>query len=183
MKYGTEVTSWKAIVPNKQIIFDADAIISILSFGQEYIFDDLKNLGANFAYSHPVLLELMNTNSPSEKLRRSKLLNDHGFLELPLGQTERNLASQIQKSLPLKSTPSPTDLYLGSIVAAGHNNEDRFLLTANLKDFPLPIYTRKGCMLLQNETNVKVLSFLCVDKSQLVYDLKVRVKDLSSISG
>jgi len=167
MAYDTEAASWKGIVPSKWIIFDADAVISILSFGQEHVFDDLKALGALFVYIHPVLLELMNTNSPAEKLRRSKLLVDYDFTELPLHADELKLASNIQKSLPLKSTPSPTDLYLGGALAK-HHEENRLLLTANIKDFPLPIYTRKGYILLQSETNIKLLTLLCVDKQHLV---------------
>lgn len=167
MPYDTEAISWKNIVSEKWVIFDADAIISILSFGQEYIFDELKALGVSFVYIHPVLLELMNTNSATEKLRRSKLLIDYDFVELPITINEVKLSNQIQKSMPLKSTPSPTDLYLGGTVAR-HNDEDRFLLTANIKDFPLPIYTRKGYVLLQNETSVKLLSLLCVDKKRLI---------------
>lgn len=167
MTYITEATSWKAVAAHKWVIFDADAIISIVAFSQEYIFDELKSLDVSFVYIHPVLLELMNTNSPTEKLRRSKLLVDYDFVEIPLTASELKHASEIQKSLPIKSTPSPTDLYLGAALAR-HHEEDRFLLTANIKDFPLPLYTRKGYMLLQNTTGVKLLTLLCLDKEMLV---------------
>lgn len=167
MPYPTEVQSWKTVVPDKWLIFDSDAIISILAFGQIHIFDELKELGVSFVYIHPCLLELMNTNQSEEKLRRTKLLVDYDFLELPLTQNEVKLASRIQRSLPLKCQPSPTDLYLGGFLAR-HNGGDRLLLTANIKDFPLPIYTRKGHILLQSDTNLKTLSILCTDNSMLI---------------
>jgi predicted nucleic acid-binding protein len=167
MQYETEAGGWKDAARNKWIIFDTDAIVSILSFGQTYIFDEFKEAGAEFLYMHPVLLELMNTDSEKKKLLRAKLLADYGFLEHPLTVKELKHAAQIQESLPLKATPSPTDLYLGGKLAE-HHNEDRLLLTANIKDFPAPLYTRKGYVLLQSESNVKLLTLLCVDKTQLM---------------
>lgn len=167
MPYPTEVRGWKKIVPNKWIIVDSDALISIQSFGQEYIFDELKELGVSFVYIHPCLLELMSTNKSNDKLKRSKLLVDYGFEALPLTRTEIKLADQIQRSLPLNCQPSPADLYLGGTLAR-HNNGNRLLLTANIKDFPSPLYTREGHILLQSDSHIKTLSLLCMDNSKLV---------------
>jgi predicted nucleic acid-binding protein len=167
MAYPTEIAGWKKVVPDKWILFDTDAIISILKFEQEYIFNELYKLGAKFVYIHPVLLELMNTDNPRQKLQRTKLLRDYRFLELPLHADEIKLAGQIQNSLPLKCQPSPTDLYLGGTLAR-HPHENCLLLTANIKDFPMPVYKRKGHILLQSDQNVKVLSLLVIDKAQLV---------------
>ena len=167
MSYPTEASGWKELVPEKWILFDANAIISILKYEQKHIFNELKELGAEFVYINPVLLELMNTTNSAEKLERSKLLVDYDFKELPLNREEVQLASRIQKSLPLQCQPSPADLYLGGTLAK-HYRENRLLLTANIKDFPLPIYTRKGYVLLQKENGVRILTFLCTDNSELV---------------
>ena len=113
----------------------------------------------------------MNTNSATEKLRRSRLLAQYDFTELALTPDVVRSAGQIQESLPIKSTPSPTDLYLGGTVSQ-HHNESWLLLTANIKDFPLPLYNRKGYMLLQNNTNIKLLSFLCVDRAGLLSEFE-----------
>jgi len=165
--YSTSFKDWKSFINGQWIIFDSDAVISILEFGQENIFDELHEKLAGFVYINPVLLELMNTNDPKRKLQRSKVLVDYDFIELSLTDTEIRLAAQIQKSLPLSCQPSPTDLYLGGTLAR-HHEENRLLMTANIKDFPLPIYTRKGHILLQNEKSIKTLSLLCLDKSKLV---------------
>jgi len=165
--YKTDFESWKSFINGQWIIFDADAIISILGFEQEYILGELRELNAGFVYINPVLLELMNTNDAKNKLKRSKILIEYEFLELPLKDSEIKLAAQIQRSLPLTCQPSPTDLYLGGTLAK-HHEENRLLLTANIKDFPSPLYTRKGHILLQNEKSIKTLSFLCIDKTKLV---------------
>lgn len=167
MSYPTEVANWTTLVPDKWILFDADAVISILEFNQQHIFDELQQLNAEMAFINPVLLELMNTNDPKRKLQRTKLFTDYEFLELPIHSQEIKLARQIQKSLPFKCQPSPTDLYLGGTLAKHHNN-NCLLLTANIKDFPMPIYKRKGHILLQNDHSLKTLSLLTVDSSQLV---------------
>ena len=166
MSYPTEVQGWKALVPDKWVIFDADAIISILAFEQQFILDELKELGAKFVHNNPVMLELMNTDNPKEKLRRSKVIVDYDFVELPLHNEEIALASKIQESLPLKCQPSPTDLYLGGSLAKHRRNS--LLLTANIKDFPAPLYIRKGHILLQNDHRLKVLSLLSTDNTKLV---------------
>lgn len=167
MSFPTEVKGWKSIVKDKWLLVDSDAIISIIAFNQEYIFDELKALNVSLLYIHPVLLELMNTNSPATKLQRSKLLVDYDFTELSIKDTEMKSSAQIQRSLPLTCQPSPTDLYLGSIIAK-HNEKDRLLLTANIRDFPLPLYTREGHIILQSDTNIKTLTILCLDASKLV---------------
>jgi predicted nucleic acid-binding protein len=164
---STTIQDWKPVVKDKWLLLDTDALISILAFNQENIFEELISLNVQLLYIHPVLLELMNTVDAKEKLRRTKLLYDYDFTELPLNDREMKLSTQIQKSLPLKCQPSPTDLYLGSIIAT-HNQKDRLLLTANIKDFPMPVYTREGHVLLQNNTNLKLLTILCLDKATLV---------------
>lgn len=161
---------WDVVVKNKWLIFDADAVISIIEFKAENIFSLLKKLGSKFVYIHPVLLELMNTDRSTKKLQRSTLLAENEFLELPLRDEEMSLANRIQKSLPLgvKSKPSPTDFYLGATLAKYSKNERAFLLTSNVKDFPAPIFNRRAFLSLQNSTDVKTISILSIDMSKLL---------------
>jgi len=167
MPYPTESQGWRSVLGDKWLILDSDAVISILSNNQLYVFDEIKEAGVNLLYIHPVLLELMNTNSATDKLRRTKLLVDYDFTELPLTATEIRLAARIQKSLPLKCQPSPTDLYLGGTLAR-HNNGNTFLLTANIRDFPMPIYSREGHVIIQTDFNLKTLTILSIDHSMLI---------------
>lgn len=167
MNYPTEITGWKNVLQGKWVIFDSDAIVSILANKQQYVFDQLKSVCTGFLYIHPVLLELMNTNSSLEKLSRTKLLIDFDFVKLPLTKSEIDFATQIQESLPLNCQPSPTDLYLGGSTAH-YANGNTFLITANIKDFPMPIYTREGHIILQTDNSLKVLTILSVNKQELV---------------
>jgi hypothetical protein len=161
---------WRVVVKDKWLLFDADAIISIIAFGAEQLLNDLKQLGITFNYIHPVLLELMNTNSSAEKLKRSTILTQYNFVELLIRDREINLANRIQESLPLniKFTPSSTDFYLGGVIARYCHNDNAYLLTSNTKDFPMPIYPRKAFIPLHNQTDVKAMTILGLDESKLV---------------
>jgi len=158
--YIVENPAWKTIVKDKHLLFDTDAVISILSFDAVALLNDLKKQGCTFTYIHPVYLELMRTNSPKEKLQRTRLLNDYGFSMLPLTVNEVDKAKQVQDSMPVNVAPSPTDLYLAGTLARFSSHEGMLLLTSNLSDFPHPLFTRKIYLQLQNTRNVKVVSFL-----------------------
>lgn len=164
-EYASEINPWQTIVKDKWVIFDTDAIISITAFKQTDVLEDLQKVAAGFALIHPVQLELLNTNSSTERLSRNKLLADFDFIELPLQNRHFEAATQIQASMPLSSRASPADLYLGSVLIDHH--DDRLILTANIKDFPMPIYPRVGHILLQDDHKVKLLTLLSMDKSQV----------------
>jgi len=161
---------WKQVVRAKWLIFDTDAIISIIEFKAEDLFNSLKRLGCTFVYIHPVLLELMNTDTVQKRLQRGALLSEHEFTQLNITQTERNLSNRIQKSLPLgvKSKPSSTDFYLGGTLAKYGQSQNAVLLTSNTKDFPMPIFPRLSFINLQNTTEVKAISVLGVDMSKVL---------------
>lgn len=162
---------WKKVVRGKHLIFDSDAIISILSYKAENLLEMLKNLGVTFNYTHPVLLELMATGSESEKLKRTSILNKYNFTLMPMTATELEQAVVIQNSKPLgyKGNPSVADYYLGATLArlTGGNT---FLLTSNIKDFPMPIFIREAFIPLLNTTDFKAISILSLDRSQLLDD-------------
>lgn len=147
--YDSEISPWQDVVKGKWIIFDTDAIISITAFKQISILEDLQKVAAGFAIIHPVQLELLNTNSGPERLARNKLISDFNFVEIPLKAQHFAAASTIQTNMPVTSQASPADLYLGSVLSTHH--DDRLILTANIKDFPMPIYPRVGHVLLQND--------------------------------
>lgn len=45
---------WQEVVGGKNLIFDTDVFISLLSFRAEDLFDELKELGVTFTYINPV---------------------------------------------------------------------------------------------------------------------------------
>lgn len=160
---------WQEVVGGKNLIFDTDVFISLLSFRAEDLFDELKELGVTFTYINPVYLELMNTDTPQEKLKRNTLLVNYEFIELPLTHEEIKNASIIQKSMPigLKGKPSPSDYYLGGFLAR-YNNGNTYLLTSNVKDFPQPVYTRESFIPITNQTDFKAICVVGIDTSKLI---------------
>lgn len=67
----------------------------------------------------------------------------------------------------IKGKPSATDFYMGGALAHyAHSNA--CLLTSNIKDFPLPLFTREAFIPLINQTDFKALCVLGLDKTQLV---------------
>lgn len=163
--YSSEIQPWKSVVEGKWVIFDTDAIASIMVFDRLDLMDELKGVASGFAVIHPVQLELFRTNSSKERIARMKLLNDYDFVEIPLNSRELRAAMDIQKSLPVTSQPSAVDLYLGATLINHHN--DRLVLTANIKDFPMPMYPRVGHMLLQDDRKTKLFTFLSLDREQI----------------
>lgn len=167
MSFPSDHISWKSVVQGKGVLFDAVAIINILKFKQEYVLSELKSKNCEFFYISPVLLELLNSKDRNEKLARMDLLLRHEFIEHNLTNNEIKLARTIRESVPLDCQPSPTDLYLGGTVGRYSQSNNMLLLTANLKDFPLPVYKREGYMLLQNDRHISTLTFLSLDLGQL----------------
>lgn len=165
-----ETPDWQEVVRGKWLIFDADAIISLIEFKATDLFAILTELDCKFVYIHPVFLELMNTDTPQKKLQRSVLLAENGFTQTPITRNEMDLSDRIQKSLPLriKSKPSATDFYLAGSLAKYAASQNAVLLTSNTKDFPMPIFPRLGFINLQNDTDVKAVSILGVDMTQVL---------------
>ncbi|HEX8227478.1 MAG TPA: hypothetical protein VF572_06445 [Candidatus Saccharimonadales bacterium] len=165
-----ELPDWKPVVADKHLIFDTDVIIGLVEFKSLNLLDIMKDLNATFSYINPVYLELMNTDSPKLRLERSALLAEHEFGLLPTTSAEIELATRIQKSLPIgiKGKPSATDLYLGGTLARYFPNGSTYLLTGNLKDYPMPIYTREAIIPLFNNTDMKGVAVVGIDMDTLV---------------
>lgn len=163
-------TNWKQLVKNKWLIFDTDAVISLIEFNATDVLEKMKSSRVVFSYIHPVLLEIMNTDSEKKAIERSELLDRYDFIQLPLTKNETNLATKIQNSLPvnLKCQPSATDFYLGGTLAKYAESKKAFLLTSNTKDFPQPIYTRENFIILTNAQDVKCISIIGVNTKELL---------------
>lgn len=114
-----ELPGWRGVVKSKCLIFDADALISIIEFKATKILENLKDLGVTFAYINPVMLELMNADKETKRLDRVSLLRQYDFVQLPMREQEIQMAQSIQSMLPIgiKGRPSPTDYYLGGVLA------------------------------------------------------------------
>ncbi len=164
-----EFPDWKDVVKDKHILFDSDAIISIIAFKAQDLFDELKKLNVTFTYINPVLLELRETGSEKERLERNTVLSKYGFAELAITNNESSKAELIQKSKPIgvKGNPSATDYYLGGTLAR-YAQSNTYLLTGNAKDFPMPLFTREAFIPLVNQTDVKALCVIGLDESKLV---------------
>lgn len=165
-----DTPEWKEVVRGKNLIFDTDAIISILAFNGIKILDEANSLGCTFSYVSPTTLELMSTDSGAEKLRRADLLKKYSFAELPLTPTEIKNALRIQRSIPIniKGKPSPVDYYIGGALLKYVQNGNTYLLTSNVKDYPQPIYTRESFIPLINQTDFKAISVISIDTAKLV---------------
>ena len=82
--YASEIQPWQKAVRGRWLIFDTDAIISILAYGRLEVLEELQREAAGFAIIQPVQLELLNTNSSRQKLERSKLLKYRQICRSPL---------------------------------------------------------------------------------------------------
>ncbi len=83
--------------------------------------------------------------------------------------TEIKNASRIQKSMPIgiKGKPSASDYYIGGALTR-YARSNAYLLTSNLKDFPMPIFTREAFIPLVNQTDFKAICVVGLDSSKLV---------------
>lgn len=166
--YLKKVSDWKTLIKDKHILFDTDAIVSIMKFEAEDILDDFKSQKAVCCYIDPVYIELMNTNSVQLRIKRQELLHTHSFNALPIRLINFDAVQDIQGWLSTFNIfPAPTDLYLAGILDHFVNSGSVILLTSNLSDFPYPLFKRKGYITLQANKNSKILSLLNFDKSLL----------------
>lgn len=160
-------SDWKTSCSGKCILFDTNAIIALIEYKAQKLMEDLGQCGAYGAYIHPVQVELLATQKELLRLERSDFMTVNGFNPLPLTSKHLELAIRLQAELnKYQCQPEPTDLYLGSVLAA-HIGDKMLILTGNVSDFPYPIYQRVGQIILQGNKSNQVLSLLDVDRSVL----------------
>ena len=97
--YIKKPADWMAVIKDRHILFDADAIITILSQKAEAIFDDFKDLNVKNCIIHPVYVELQRIDKESEIFKRLKLISDHDFSFLPILKEELEHTNAVQSWL------------------------------------------------------------------------------------
>lgn len=160
---------WADIVSGKFLLFDSDAIISLIEYEAKDLFLELEKLGVEFCIIHPVYVELLKTDNPAKRVERQQLLDQYKFTVLPLTKGEMDKARDIQEYLLLSKsyTASPTDLYLGGRLATFTKQASIYLLTSNLSDFPSTLYKRETGIVLQNNKSTKIISILSINREEL----------------
>jgi len=176
--YIDELQSWKKILKDKTLIFDADAIISISKYSAALLIDNLKKNKVACCYIHPVLMETLNTDNVVERATRQTILDQLAFVKMNdrIFETAKDLQMELHDEC--KTYPSPTDIYLG---ACAKWFPDTFLITANLADFPYPPFIRVSGIIVQGNKSLKVLSILEYKDSIKTPTLKEREEKTETI--
>ncbi len=159
-----DITNWKEIVKDKHVLVDTNFLINALEYDASQIFEEFEKNNTNLCLIQPVKTELLSTQNHKDRSKRSQLLEKHKFIMLPLRQNIFDQLNDLQSvTASLGTYSSVTDLLLTSCMYS-YGESYAFLLTANIKDYPFPLFTREGYIILQNEKNVRVYSLLKIDK-------------------
>jgi hypothetical protein len=169
--YLSTLKSLKITLKDRYVLFDNDAIVSILSFEAQELMEEFSTLQVTNCYIQPVYIELMRHGNEKERFKRQEFLDKYPFTLLPIHETAvSNSLYSIQPYLhSLNIHPSVTDLYLGARLGAFEHSGKIFVLTSNLCDFPSPLFKRESAIILQNNKSVKVLSILSFNHEVLPY--------------
>ena len=157
---------WHSVVPSKWLLWDSSAIIRVIQYKGESIFDELQELDVVNVYIKPVELELLATSNSKESVKRSDLLDQYFDLPIPFTNNEITMASKIQVITGTIGQPSPVDLFLGAVLAK--HAHSMLLITENIKDFPAPYFTRECYVNLQDEKTACSLAFLSTEASRFL---------------
>lgn len=160
--------SWKDLIKSKKVIFDSDALITILDKQANdliKIFEELKVLKCII---EPVKIELNATNNKLMQVERQDFILKNRFSSLPFPQKQAEFFKFIN-SVQLflsdkKHSISVVDLFL---IGYLHTYSDSVLLTGNIQDFKFSIFKRIGIIVVQNNDGAKVLYLLTLNKAQL----------------
>lgn len=168
MVYIEEYPKWDEILKNKHIIVDTDFFIDVLKYGAEAVFDRFEELGIKLCTIHLVKTELLRTQKPKDRVAIQKLLSERDVFEMPLiGEEFFQNVEKVQEKLATYDTyPSPTDLYLGAVISI-YDSANTLLLTANIKDFPRPLFHRETYLMLQSDKKIKPFAFFSLNKDEL----------------
>lgn len=158
-------SDWRETVRGRWLLLDANAVILIAEFGADSIFSELESLSVTSCHIHPVLLELRNTNDLAARIARMDMVKRYS-VGLSFGTSELSKADQVQLALPPNCQPSAVDLYLAGTIAR-YSGNNMLLLTENLKDFPSPLFSREGYIVLQQNNKSRSLGLLSFNHSIL----------------
>lgn len=168
--YLSQPKDWKQVLKGKHLLFDTDALISILAFKAESIFEDFKALDTKNCLIHPVYVELRRCDKEAEIFKRLQIIKEEHFSILPLTKEEIGQTNLIQDWLSSRSKkPSVTDLYLGGFMARySHSSQKNIiLLSGNISDFIFPLFKREASIILQNDRQSKLLHCLSLNSDIL----------------
>lgn len=158
--YIDNVFDWRKALKDKHLLFDTSAIMNIIQFEAIDLIEEMKANNVDLNTIEPVFIELLATDSDMRSLVRQSFIMENQFTFLPLMKRNFDDARILQAELrKLKSFPSPTDLYLGCLLEQ-YRSSGMLLITCDHKDFPEPMYTRMGQIILCNSKSFCVLSIL-----------------------
>jgi predicted nucleic acid-binding protein len=155
-----------AQVRNKGLLLDSDFLITINKCGAEPLIDELVRNRTQLYVTHPVILEILNTNNSIERASLAQLITIRvaagQIVKHPLTQNDFDFAEKIQASIP-NAQPSVADFYCGCLLT----KTDMYLITANIKDFPFPLFKREGYLTVQTNTSSKLFALIAIDVTQV----------------
>lgn len=152
--------NWSSKLKNKYLLFDTSAIINILEYSSRDLMDKLKELNVDLSTIEPVYIELLTTDNDAKRVEKQSFIQEYEFHILPITKNNFENARTLQVELrTLRCYPSPTDLYLGSILS-NYSSSGMVLITCDHKDFPEPAYSKKGQIILRSNNSLAILSVL-----------------------
>lgn len=158
--YIDKYYDWANQLQGKYLLFDTSAIINILEYGGRDLMEKLKKSEVGLSTIEPVYVELLATDSDAKRVERQSFIQEFEFQILPITKANFENSRILQAELRLKRCyPSPTDLYLGSILNS-YSSSGMVLITCDHKDFPEPVYSRDGHIILYSDKSVTVLLIL-----------------------
>lgn len=154
----------------QNLLFDTNAIIDIIDFDAKSLLDVFRDkYNLTFLTIDPVLVELYATKDHPTRTQRQFLISDYKFFTQPLTKQDLDVSREIQVWGSKNGCfPSPTDLYLASILHHySKSSEKVYLISRDLKDFPRPLFDRVGHIILHNNRSSNLLTLLSINTSQL----------------
>ncbi len=152
----------ESLLKTSYVIVDSSAIIDAVKSNAQELFGEMRNFGAELCYIDEVLLEIYRTNNSTERTKIQTCLAQYSFQPIPhIERNARKAALDLQKELyKYRCFPSPTDIVLGACLNVVNLGLKTFILTSNISDFPFPIFSRSGYIIVQTDNSAHLLFLL-----------------------
>lgn len=158
----------ESLLKDKWLLWDTCALIRTTDCDADKLFRQLAKLWVENVTIKPVLLELGATNDQKLALKRADYADRHISVVLKTNiDGPRDSTTVVQEALPKSSQPGAVDLMLASTLVQYGGGKKMLLVTENIKDFPEPLFTKEGFMMVSNETKSFGLTLLTIDSSKL----------------
>ncbi len=161
-------SNFNSLGKDKWLLWDTCALIRIVDCDANNLMNHLNQVVTENVTIKPVILELGATKDQKMALKRM------GYVEKYMGtilRTNLDIAgdktSEIQAQLPRNSQPGAVDLMLASTLAKHGTNDKMLLVTENIQDFPEPLFTKKGFLMVSNDTKSYGLTLLSTNLDTL----------------